>query len=209
MKNWMIASLLALACAAQAQVADSESNFGSLYPKVSRSFIESRTATRKGDVLTVIVDERMDGSLAATTTATKKDTTTVGRTELPGVTDVLKWLRIPTFGILGNKSSNADSSVAGNGTTTSQQRLTGRLTVTVIEVQPNGNLQIEGSKTLLLNKERVNFVVSGIVRRDDILPDNTVLSSKVAEAEIRATGRGLISDRQRRGILTRVLEWLF
>lgn len=200
---------LGLAAAAVAQQADPESNFGSLYPTSGRSYIESRTAMRKGDIVTIVVDEKIDGSFSSSTTATKKDSTTVGRSEVPILGDVLKWLKIPSLGVLGNKSSSADSTVAGNGTSTNANKLTGTIALTVVDVMPNGNLLVEGTKDLYLNKEKVTFTVTGMIRRDDVRPDNTVLSQNVANAEIRATGRGLIADRQRRGVLTRILDWLF
>ncbi|MGV3614634.1 MAG: flagellar basal body L-ring protein FlgH [Fimbriimonas sp.] len=209
MKKLLILAGLGLATLGAAQTADPETNFGSLFPKNSRGFIESRTAMRKGDILTIVVSEQFTGALGSTTTATKTDSTKVGRSEIPILGDVLKWLRIPSLGILGNKSSSAESQVNGAGTTTSQNRLNGKVAVTVVDVMPNGNLVIEGKKNLHLNKETVTITLSGMVRRDDVRADNTVLSDNVAEAEIRATGRGVIADRQRRGFVTRILDWLF
>jgi flagellar L-ring protein precursor FlgH len=80
----------------------------------------------------------------------------------------------------------------------------------VKEVLPNGNLVLEGTRDLKLNKETQQIVISGIVRRDDVRPDNTVLSENMAMAEIRSMGTGgVIADRQRRGILTRLVDFLF
>lgn len=209
MKTYTALALMGLAALGAAQTADPETNFGSLYPKTSRSFIESRTAMRKGDILTIVVNEQLTGALTSSTTATKKDSTAVGRSEVPFLGDVLKFLKIPSLGVLGNKSSNADSTISGSGTTTAQNRLNGRAAVTVVEVMPNGNLVVEGKKNLHINKENVTLTITGVVRRDDVRADNTVLSENVADAEIKATGRGVIADRQRRGILTRILDWLF
>ena len=209
MKKLLIPVLVLAATAAGAQTVDPESNYGSLYPKSSRSMIESRTAMRKGDIITIVIAEALNGQLGSTTTATKKDSTQIGRSEVPILGDVLKWLRIPSLGVLGNKSSSADSTITGTGVSTTQNRLNGRVAVTVVDVMPNGNLVIEGKKNLLINKENVTITLSGMVRRDDVRLDNTVLSDNVAEAEIRATGRGVIADRQRRGFLTRILDWLF
>jgi flagellar L-ring protein precursor FlgH len=209
MKLGLSALILIAASFASAQSADPLTNYGSLFPKNSRGYIESRTAMRKGDLVTIVINETLTGSIASNTTATKADSTQVARSELPILSDVLKWLRIPSLGVLSNKSSSANSTVVGTGTTTSQNRLNGRLAVIVQDVLPNGALIVEGTKTIFLNKEEVRITVSGIVRRDDVRADNTVLSENVADAEIRATGRGVIADRQRRGILTRILDWLF
>lgn len=209
MKGFLVLAVASIALPASAQTVDPETNFGSLFPKNSTSLIAARTATRKGDIVTIVVNEQFAGNLTSTTTATKADSNRVGRSELPILGDVLKWLRIPSLGVLGNKSSSADSTVSGTGTSVANNRLNGRLAVTVIEVLPNGNMIVEGKKNLLLNKETVTITISGVIRRDDVRADNTVLSENVADAEIRASGRGVIADRQRRGILTRILDWLF
>jgi flagellar L-ring protein precursor FlgH len=74
---------------------------------------------------------------------------------------------------------------------------------------PNGNLVIEGRRSLITNKQTQTIVFSGIVRPSDIRPNNTVRSVNVAEAEIKMDGSGLISQRQRKGILTTIIDWLF
>jgi flagellar L-ring protein precursor FlgH len=83
------------------------------------------------------------------------------------------------------------------------------LTAEVKFVTAAGNLIIEGSRKIVINKDTQLFKLTGLVRRDDILPDNSVLSEKLAQAEIRLEGKGQIADRQRKGLLTQVLDWLF
>jgi flagellar L-ring protein precursor FlgH len=87
--------------------------------------------------------------------------------------------------------------------------MSAKVTAVVKQVLPNGTMVIEGAKSLTLNKEVQNFRITGIVRREDILPNNTVRSENIAEAIIAMNGKGMIADRQRRGILTRLLDWLF
>jgi len=81
--------------------------------------------------------------------------------------------------------------------------LAGSLTVTVMEVQSNGNLVIQGEKTLKLNQGDEFVRVSGVVRRADIATDNTVTSDKVADAHISYSGRGVIDSSNRVGWLAR------
>lgn len=208
-KTLLILAFAIVSVAAQAQTVDPKNNLGSLFPQGTRSMIESRTAMRKGDTLTIVVSESLTGSLNSTTVANKKDSNVVQRSEMPILSDVLKWLKVPSLGVIGNKSSGATSTVSGDGTTTSTNKLNGRVAVTVREVMPNGNMVIEGGKSIFLNKDQVEITVTGIVRRDDVRPDNTVLSENVVDAQIKASGRGVIADRQRRGILTRIMDWLF
>ena len=89
------------------------------------------------------------------------------------------------------------------GSTTFTVGAAGSLTVTVMEVQSNGNLVIQGEKTLKLNQGDEFVRVSGVVRRADIATDNTVTSDKVADAHISYSGRGVIDSSNRMGWLAR------
>ncbi len=205
MKLFSILSVMCAASAACAQV-DSVANDGSLLSQTGGSWLASTRASKKGDILTVVISETSTANFTASTTATKKDSNAVDKSS----SGVLDWLKIPLLKSLFSAQSNgANSSIAGTGTTANSQNFTGRLSVTVKEVLPNGNLVIEGTRTLNVNKDYQHLVFSGVVRRDDVQADNTVQSQNVSNAEIRSDGKGVISDRQRKGILTRILDWLF
>jgi flagellar L-ring protein precursor FlgH len=79
----------------------------------------------------------------------------------------------------------------------------------VVEVLPGGNLRIEGKKNLVVNREKTKITVSGIIRARDVTPRNTVLSSQIADAEISFQGTGPLWNSQRRGILTKILDWIW
>lgn len=201
-------SVLTLSCAVSAAFAqvNSATNDGSLMSTTGAPWLTSLRASKKGDILTVVISESTTANFNASTTATKKDSNAVDKT----TSGLLSWASIPLLSsILGAASSGANSSVAGAGTTANTQNFNARLSVTVKEVLPNGNLVIEGKRTLNVNKEFMHLVFSGVVRRDDVLADNTVLSQNVADAEIKSDGKGVISERQRKGILTRILDWLY
>lgn len=185
---------------------DSTRNYGSLTPDRYRSPFLTRTARNVGDVVTIIVSEASSSSFTASTSATKKDNTTTGPNSVP-LLDFLRVGLLNTF--LRPTQTQANSSVAGAGATQSQGRFTARLSAIVKAVLPNGTMMIEGSRLVKVNKETQTLVLSGIVRPDDVRSDNTVLSEDIAAAEIRSEGIGLIVDRQRRGLLTRLLDWLF
>jgi flagellar L-ring protein FlgH len=80
-----------------------------------------------------------------------------------------------------------------------------------MQVLPSGDLFIEGTKVLMVGEEEHHIYVSGVVRKIDIAEDDTIPSSRIADAEIEYTGRGDISDTQRRGWLGRLLSkiWPF
>jgi flagellar L-ring protein precursor FlgH len=179
---------------------------GSLFdPSAGRSPLSSRTAARKGDILTVLISEQSAAQFAADTSASKSEENEVNRTELP----VLDWLKVPLLRALFDQSSTGGSStVTGSGSTSRTSRFQARISVIVMDVRPNGTLVVEGQRFLRVNQEIQSLVISGLVRRDDVRPDNSVLSETIANFDIRAEGKGMVAERQRKGILTRILDWL-
>jgi flagellar L-ring protein precursor FlgH len=79
----------------------------------------------------------------------------------------------------------------------------------VTKVLPNGNLFIEGHRVILVNAEEQHFYISGVVRPIDIDQENSVKSAMVADAEIEFVGRGVLTDNQRQGWLSRFLSWVW
>ncbi len=173
-------------------------NPGSLWDDSAPNRLMDRKANAVGDVLTVIITESSTATSTASTSSSKTDSAKVNA----GIGPVLSAL-IP------NLQSGGTFSSQGQGATARSERLLARLTVLVTGVMPNGNLIIEGTRYIQVNKETVRLVVSGIVRPDDIRFDNTILSEFVAEAEVHYEGKGTVGDRQRKGIIQQLLEWLF
>jgi flagellar L-ring protein FlgH len=149
-------------------------------------------ARRVGDVLTIRLTESTNASKSAVTKTTK--TTALNNTG-PTITAS----GVPIF----TTTLNGTGSFDGEGSSTQGNSLAGSLTVTVMEVQSNGNLVIQGDKTLKLNQGDEYVHVSGVVRRADIATDNTVTSDKVADAHISYSGRGVIDASNRMGWLAR------
>lgn len=108
-------------------------------------------------------------------------------------------------------STNFQSNFSGSGTTSRSGTITANVEALVREVLPNGHLYIEGSKRITLNNETQLITVSGTIRPEDIRPDNTILSSLIADVRIKYTGFGIIADKQKPGPLTRLLDaiWPF
>ena len=103
----------------------------------------------------------------------------------------------------GGDSFKADGSTARGGS------LTARLTTRVVEKLPNDTMRIEGRQKIVINGEEQEIVISGIIRNRDVAPDNTVLSTFVADAEIAFLGTGIVADKNNPGIITRIFNWLF
>lgn len=109
-----------------------------------------------------------------------------------------------------NHAGNLDlgSGFDGAGQTSRQQRMVAQISVVVDEVLPNGDLHVSGAQALKINGEHTNIRLKGRVRRADIGSDNSVLSTRLADAVIDYDGAGFVARSARPGILTRVFDFL-
>ena len=160
-------------------------------------------ARRVGDVLTIRLTESTAASKSAVTKTTK--TTAVADTGPTLFGKTITAAGVPIF----TTSLNGKDSFDGEGSSTQGNSFTGSLTVTVVDVQPNGNLVVQGDKTLKLNQGDEFVHLSGIVRRADIATDNTVTSDRVADAHISYSGKGVIDASNRMGWLARFFNSAF
>ena len=182
-----------------AQQADPKANPGSVYAQGGAGgAYGDRVARKKGDLLMVLIDE----ASVATFSANTKTSKSVSNSTASNVLAALNW----AFGPFSNSGEHAND---GKGSTDHASKMTTRMSVVVKSVDEAGNLTVEGTRSLVTNKETQTFILTGVVRPFDISPENTVASTKIANAEIRMAGKGQIADRQRRGVLTQVLDWLF
>ncbi|MDR2732374.1 MAG: flagellar basal body L-ring protein FlgH, partial [Fibromonadaceae bacterium] len=156
---------------------------------------------KAGDVVTVLVMEAAKAGSGTSTETAKKNGMDIGMEKSKG--KLFSWL--PNFGVNGK----ADITYDGKGTTSRNGELKATVTARITEVLDNGNLLIEGSKLVAINSEEEILEISGTIRADDINPDNTVYSYKIAEAVIRYSGSGTSSDAEKPGLLTRFFNWIF
>jgi len=177
----------------QSAYLDGPSNGSIYHPGVSGLFAVEQRASKVGDVLTVALNESFQATKSQSATADKSDSTTAQLPSFLGASD-------PAFGV--------NQSFAGSGAAAQSNTFTGLVTVSVVRVLPNGNLQILGQKKLTLNSGDEYVRVSGIVRRSDIGPANIVSSNRLANAEITYTGAGDIADTSKRGLFSRAMSSL-
>jgi flagellar L-ring protein precursor FlgH len=178
--------------------AQSEDDPGSLWSDKAPNLMGGRTAHQVGDILEVIISENSSASFTATTSTSKADSTSVPTPGIPVV-----------GGLFGSLGFSATSATSGSGSTQQAGVLTARMEVVVTQVLPNGNLKIEGVRRVTVNKDLQLVRLTGIVRPDDVQSDDTIPSERIANAEIRTEGKGQIGDRQRQGIFTKILSYLF
>ena len=163
--------------------------------------LTDRTARHAGDLLTILISESSVASFSASTSASKAADSSALQNVIKGLFSFLD--------LNGTKTTSGSNKDTGTGTTSQNGNLRARLTAEVVAVTPTGNLIIEGTRKLIINRETQTFKVTGIVRRDDIAPDNTVLSESIAQAEIRVEGKGQIANKQKQGFLSQLFDWLF
>ena len=170
------------------------------------SLYEDIRARRIGDIITIVLTENTNASKSAST-STSKDTAV--ELESPTLFGREFRFNLPRpfsspkkNATLGTSISGANS-FDGAGDSAQSNSLTGNITVTVSEVLPNGNLLVKGQKRLTINQGDEYVQFAGIVRPLDITPDNTVLSTKVADARIAYVGDGMVADANAQGWLGR------
>lgn len=180
-----------------------QDNNGAIYQPVNGlALFEDVRAHRVGDILTVQLVEKTNASKQAATSTSKSQDINMGVTELFGGPVPLSVNgRNPL-----NASASADREFSGDGASSQSNTLTGNITVTIAEVLPNGNMVVRGEKVLTINQGEEFIRIAGIVRPVDVSPDNTVLSTKIANADITYGGRGTLADSNRKGWLARFFD---
>ncbi len=160
-----------------------------------RGLAEDRKALHVGDILTVQVFEQ--------SSATTSTDTSTQRTNALGA-----GLSITAGGIQRGGSISQSGSFDGGGTTQRANKLLVTLSVSVREIAPNGDLVLHGEQSLTVNKEQHKVALDGRVRPQDVASDNTVLSTRLADAHIEYLGDGDLSDRQTRAWWRHLLDLL-
>jgi flagellar L-ring protein precursor FlgH len=160
-------------------------------------------ARRVGDVLTIVLNESTNASKSAVTKTTKNSSVVDTGPSIFG-----KSLTTKGVPILDTTLSGAHS-FDGEGSSTQGNSLVGSLTVTVVQVQANGNLVVQGDKSLKLNQGDEFIHISGVVRPADVATNNTVTSDKIADAHISYSGKGVIDNSNRMGWLVRFFNSAF
>ena len=162
----------------------------------SESMYADKVAFEKGDILTVNITESSSANQQASTEASQNNQGNVGAGT--GVLDFIK--------SLGYNQSNSDSA---SGTTSRSGNLSATMTVKVVKLLENGNLKIAGTKEINVNGEKQKIELEGTVRPEDVTPENTVESTYLANVNIKFSGRGVVGNKQRQGVLSKIFDWLF
>jgi flagellar L-ring protein precursor FlgH len=152
-----------------------------------------RRASQVGDAITVVVHQVAEAS--NTTQNTTRKSTEAGASLRAG-------------GIDESGGINLGGGYSGRGEARRSERLLAQLSVTIEQVLPNGDYRIVGRQQIRVNGETTTIAVRGRIRAEDISPDNAVLSSRIADAEIDYDGKGFVSRSARPGLINRLFSLL-
>lgn len=161
---------------------------------------ENSVAHRVGDVLTIVLEEKTDASKSASTTTAKKTKAALSTPQLFGAPVTVNGAQVLNGSI--NNATNFD----GSGDSKQSNALTGSISVTIARRLPNGNLLVRGQKWIQINQGREFVRLQGIVRPIDIAPDNTVSSSRVADASISYGSQGVLASANSKSWLARFFD---
>lgn len=176
-----------------APAAAAQSLWGGSY---TQNIFADRKAHDVGDILTIIISE------STTTSATKSSSNSKS-----GNVNLNAGVGLFTF--LEAASAGGSDSFKATGAASDTNKVSGNITVTVTEVEPNGNMVVEGTQSIWQNKNEHKITFRGVCRQDDVTANNTIPSNKIADATVRFDGKGPLNAKQRQGILTQIFNILF
>lgn len=152
-----------------------------------------RRASRVGDTITVVIQQSAEAS-NTTQNSSRKTTDLNGGVSAGPVNE---------SGQIG-----FGGGYTGRGEVRRSERMVAQLSVTIEEILPNGDFRITGRQVMHVNGEDTVIIVRGRIRAADIRSDNTVLSSRIADAEINYDGKGFVSRSAKPGLITRLFRLL-
>lgn len=171
---------------------------GSIYQTTQgfQPLFEDRRPRMVGDILTITLNEKANASKNSASSANRD-----------GSSDLSLDVKSSKAGLFGNASTSANAQgttdFSGKGASNANNSFTGTITVTVMEVWPNGNLRVRGEKQIAINQGTEFIRFSGVVNPRTITQQNTVSSTLVGEARIEYVGDGYINEAQTMGWLQR------
>lgn len=181
-------------------------------------------AAEVGDLVTVVIIEQTEAQGDARTETDSRRNTDIGLASQVGFQ---KLVASPIQGLLrvfgfddqgtgvdqGDRLNVAQSQMQnefiGEGLTSRRGSFTGVITCRVIGVLPNGILHIRGRRSVVVNHEAQYIALEGLVRREDLTIENSVLSNSVAEMRLSYDGMGVLDDKQRPGFMSRFMDWVY
>lgn len=158
-------------------------------------------ARKVNDTLVVVASVQTTAAQSGDVNTSRTAAVSTGITGLAG--------DLKTKGLNPLFAANTSSALKGSGATDSSTTFQTSLTAQVIAVLPSGNLVVEAERKIFMNNQHEDIVIRGVVRPNDIGPNNTVPSAALGNLEIEMKGKGIISDATKRmNPIARMIMWL-
>lgn len=170
----------------------------------SRSMVSDKRAASVGDILTIMVQENNTASKDNSTQTSKQtgiDAAIQAFLYSPAASGLLT-----KNGQMPSLKLDAKQNFSGGGKINNNEKVTARIAVRVIDLLPNGNLVIEGTRQISFSGESQDAILRGVVRKEDIAANNTIFSYNIADATIKYVSKGTVSDNQRKGWFMKIWE---
>jgi flagellar L-ring protein FlgH len=172
----------------------------------STSIFGDKRSLTVGSIITIAVSENSTENKNNATATERKSSLSAAITSFlfpPGATPIGT-----VGGQLPAMAYNSDAVHNGSGTISDSETIVAQIAVQIIDVLPNGNLVVQGKRETSFSHEQQQIILRGIIRPDDILPNNTVFSYNVADATIQIIGKGTVSDGTNKGWFVRFWDKL-
>ena len=193
-------------------------NPGSLFDvSESQGLFADGRARRVGDIVMVNIVETSRGQNRAETSTDRDSSINLGVSSLFGSSKASPLGPINTGLLTGNVGVNpmlkagSVSEFTGSGETERENYVTATITARVLRVHPGGILELEGARETRINDETQYMVITGLARSRDIAPNNSIMSTQLADAHIAYYGKGVVTDKQKPGWFIRLMDaiWPF
>jgi len=206
MRNWMV--LVALVAAVNAPA---DSLFSQKVADRGTLISDTKLRFEEGDIIIVLVEEQTDATTESET-ETEKESEISANAPIAAnpffVGNGENGNNILNPGELPNWDFDVENEFEGEGETARNNSFTTTIGCIVTKVFDNGNIEIEGKKTIQVNREDTTIELTGLVRGRDVSPTNTIMSTEVANAKIKINGQGPLWNNERRGWFARALDWI-
>ncbi|MDR3459831.1 MAG: flagellar basal body L-ring protein FlgH [Verrucomicrobiae bacterium] len=176
------------------------------HEETSRAIFADKRAAAIGDILTVVVQENTVANKNNETKTEKNSSLSAAITSFLYPAGATSWLT--TGGKLPAMAYNSDLKHDGSGAINNSESIVAHIAVKIIDVLPNRTMLVEGKRETSFSGEHQTIVLHGLVRPEDVNPDNTVLSYNIADANIQIIGKGTVSNTQNKGWFTRIYDFV-
>jgi len=183
------------------------SRTGSLWADSTSMFTDAK-ARGVGDLITILISEKTNATRSLGTKKSKKSSHNTSLAAVFGYETSLS-TKNPNFKPETALDISDQKSFDGSGSTNNSDVLTASVTSVITHLYPNGNMKVMGRKQVTINHQPQALTFSGVVRPNDIAPDNTVSSSKVAQAVISYGGGGALATVAQEGWFSRTLDQIW